>query len=89
MSAKGIAALCATLAVLFSSVKDASIKFLSGNYALHQIVLVRSLIGLLVPLTIFISFGRTFHVVKTRRLGMHFLESSLFFCKPEFFLRTF
>ena len=77
MSAKGIAAICATLVVLFSLVKDASINFLSGNYALHQIVLVRSLIGLLVLLTIFIPFDGTFHVLTTRRLGMHFLEGSL------------
>ena len=77
ITAKGIAALYTTLAVLFYSVKDASIKFLSGNYALHQIVLVRSLIGLLVPLTIFIPFDGTVHVLKTRRFGMHFIEGSL------------
>ena len=85
ITAKGIAALYTTLAVLFYSVKDASIKFLSGNYALHQIVLVRSLIGLLVPLTIFIPFGGTFHVLKTRRLGMHFIEGSLLFLQTLVF----
>ena len=77
ITAKGIATLCTTLAVLFFSVRDASIKFLSGNYALHQIVLVRSLIGLLVLSTIFIPFNGTFHVLKTRRLGMHILKGSL------------
>ncbi len=76
---KGIATLCTTLAVLFFSVKDASIKFFSGNYALHKIVLVRSLIGLLVLLKIFIPFDGTFHVLKTQRLGMHFIEGSLLF----------
>ena len=43
-SAEWMAALCAMFAVLFFSVNDASIKFLSGDYALHQIVLVLSLI---------------------------------------------
>ena len=73
-NATWMAAICAMLAVLFFSVNDASIKFLSGDYALHQIVLVRSLIGLLVLLTIFIPFHGAFSVLKTRRLGMHFLR---------------
>ena len=71
------------------SVNDASIKFLSGDYALHQIVLVRSLIGLLILLTIFIPFHGTFSVLKTRRLGMHFLRGfAVVFANPNFFLGT-
>lgn len=86
-SAKGMAALCAMLAVLFFSVNDASIKFLSGDYALHQIVLVRSLIGLLVLLTIFVPFHGTFSILKTRRLGMHFLRGlAVVFANLTFFL---
>ena len=73
-STKGMAALCAMLAVSFFSVNDASIKFLSGEYALHQIVMIRTLIGLFVFLTIFIPFHGTFSVLKTRRLGIHFLR---------------
>ena len=64
-NAKSVAAGCAILAVLFFSLNDASIKFLSGNYALHQIVLVRSLIGLLVLVAIIIPFHGTFTVLKT------------------------
>ena len=85
--AKWMAALCAMLAVLFFSVNDASIKFLSGDYALHQIVLVRSLVGLLVLLTIFIPFHGTFSVLRTQRLGMHFLRGlAVVFANLTFFL---
>ena len=82
-----MAAFCAMFAVLFFSVNDASIKFLSGDYALHQIVLIRSLIGLLVLLTIFIPTHGTFSVLKTRRLGMHFLRGlAVVFANLTFFL---
>ena len=71
---KIIAALCAMVAVFFFSLNDAFIKFLSGDYALHQIVLVRSGIGLLILMAIFIPFHGTLSVLKTRRLGMHLLR---------------
>ena len=86
-STQGMAAFCAVLAVFFFSVNDASIKFLSGDYALHQIILFRSLIGLLVLLTIFIPFRGTFSVLKTRRLGMHILRGfAVVFANLTFFL---
>ena len=86
-SAKAVAAGCAMFAVLFFSLNDASIKFLSGNYALHQIVLVRSLIGLLVLGAIFIPFHGTFTVLKTKRLGMHILRGlAVVFANLTFFL---
>ena len=86
-NAKSVAAGCAMLAVLFFSLNDASIKFLSGNYALHQIVLVRSLIGLLVLVAIFIPFHGTFTVLKTKRLGMHILRGlAVVFANLTFFL---
>ena len=71
---KIIAALCAMVAVFFFSLNDAFIKFLSGDYALHQIVLVRSGIGLFILMAIFIPFHGTLSVLKTSRLGMHLLR---------------
>ncbi len=71
---KMIAASCAMVAVFFFSLNDAFIKFLSADHALHQIVLVRSGIGLLILMAIFIPFHGTFSVLKTRRLGMHLLR---------------
>jgi len=86
-SQKIMAALCAMLAVFFFSLNDAFIKFLSGDYALHQIVLVRSGIGLLVLLVIFIPLHGTFSVLKTRRLGMHLLRGlAVVFANLAFFI---
>ena len=41
-----LGALCAALAVMSFGFNDATIKFLSGDYALHEVVLFRSLVGL-------------------------------------------
>ncbi|MDC1383828.1 DMT family transporter [Candidatus Puniceispirillum sp.] len=80
-------ALCAMLAVFFFSLNDAFMKFLSSGYALHQIVLVRSGIGLLVLLVIFIPLHGTFSVLKTRRLGMHLLRGlAVVFANLTFFI---
>lgn len=82
-----MAALCAMLAVFFFSLNDAFIKFLSGDYALHQIVLVRSGIGLIVLLVIFIPLHGTFSILKTRRLGMHLFRGlAVVFANLTFFV---
>ena len=67
-------ALCASAAVVCFSLNDVSIKFISGgDYALHQIVLFRSvrlglLLGLLVP------FSGGLLSLRTNRLGLHLLR---------------
>ncbi len=84
---KIIASVCAMLAALFFSLNDAFIKFLSGDYALHQIVFVRSGIGLLVLLVIFIPMHGTFSVLKTSYLGMHLLRGlAVVFANLTFFI---
>ncbi len=84
---KIIASVCAVFAALFFSLNDAFIKFLSGDYALHQIVLVRSGIGLLVLLVVFIPMHGTFAVFKTSYLGMHLLRgSAVVFANLTFFV---
>ena len=86
-SQKITAASCAMVAVFFFSLNDAFIKFLSGDYALHQIVLVRSGIGLLILMAIFIPFHGTFSILKTRRLGMHLLRGlAVVFANLTFFI---
>jgi len=61
-------------AMVFFSVTDVTIKFLSGDYPLHEIVLFRSFIGLLTILIFFLPFLGGFSVFRTRRLGMHLLR---------------
>ena len=52
-----IAALCAMAAVFCFSINDSSIKFLSGDYALHQIVLLRSLLGMIILVAVFVPMA--------------------------------
>ena len=50
-------ALCALVAGLCFSLNDVGIKFLSSEYALHQIVLFRSSIGMLVFLAVILPLS--------------------------------
>ena len=82
-----LAALCALMAVMCFSLNDMLVKFLSGGYALHQIVLLRSLIGITVLLVVFIPISGSFTVLKTKRLGFHLLRGlCVVFANLTFFL---
>lgn len=82
-----LAVMSACIAVLFFSVNDMAIKFLSGGYALHQIVLLRSIIGLTVLLFVFLPFSGGFAALKTRRLGLHIVRGlCVAFANITFFL---
>ena len=61
----------ACVAVLCFSVNDVVIKFLSGDYALHQIVLLRALIGIPVLLVVFLPLAGGWEALRTRRLPWH------------------
>jgi len=56
------------------SVNDVSIKFLSGDYALHQVVLVRSLVGMVFILAVLVPLYGGLQVLRTQRIGMHVLR---------------
>ncbi len=58
----------------FFSINDTAIKFLSGGYALHEIVLIRSLIGLSVMMAIVLPSRGGLAAFRTRRLGMHLVR---------------
>jgi drug/metabolite transporter (DMT)-like permease len=82
-----LAALSAAIAVTCFSLNDMLIKFLSGNYALHQIVLIRSIIGLTILLAVFIPFSGSFAVLKTQRVGVHLMRGGcVVFANLTFFL---
>lgn len=69
-----IGASCASAAVVFFSINDVLIKFLSGDYALHQVVLIRSFIGLAVIMVLLMPFAGGFAAFRTKRLGMHLIR---------------
>lgn len=79
--------LSALTATFFFSINDATIKFLSGGFALHQIVLIRSVIALAILLAIVVPLQGGLDVLRTRRLGMHMLRGAcVVFANTTFFL---
>jgi drug/metabolite transporter (DMT)-like permease len=79
--------LSAIAAAVFFSINDVSIKFLSGDYALHQVVLIRSLIGTVFLLAIIIPLEGGFKTLRTRHLGMHLIRGLfVVFANTTFFL---
>ncbi len=68
-----VGALCALVAVICFSLNDVGIKFLSGDYALHQIVFYRTLVALTTFAVFFLPvYG--IKVLRTRRPGAHLLR---------------
>ena len=82
-----LGALCAVLAVVFFSANDVAIKWLSDGYALHQVVLIRSFIGLAIILAIIAPMTDGFAIARTKKLKMHLLRGSfVVFANLTFFL---
>ena len=65
---------CVVGAMLLFSLNDSVIKFLSGDYPLHELVLIRTLIGIAVTMAILAPLEGGWHVLKTQRLPLHFLR---------------
>ncbi len=79
--------LSATLAVLCFSINDTVIKFLSGDYALHQIVLIRSTLALAILLPIALPLAGGVRALRTERLGLHAVRGlCIVFANMTFFL---
>lgn len=72
---------------LIFSINDVAIKFLSGGYALHQVILIRALIGMVFVL-FFIRFtGAGFGKLRTKRWKEHLFRVVLImFSNVTFFL---
>ena len=67
-------ALCALVAVVCFSLNDVGIKFLSDSYALHQVIFIRSTIGMLIFLGFIMPLSGGLALIRTRRLKMHLLR---------------
>jgi drug/metabolite transporter (DMT)-like permease len=65
-------ALWALASVVAFSANDMLIKFLSGDYPLHQIILIRSSVGLLVVvMAVILPLAGGIGTIRTKRLKMH------------------
>ena len=71
-----IGMLCALGASFAFSINDMAIKSLSGDYALHQVILFRSVIGMAFLLLCVLPFHGGLRALRTRRPGAHLLRSS-------------
>lgn len=67
---------CVTGAVVSFSTNDMLVKWLSGDYPHHQIVLIRSIVAPLVTLAVFSPLEGGLNNVRTRRLGRHLLNAA-------------
>ncbi len=82
-----LGALCAAISVIFFSINDVAIKFLSGGYALHQVVLIRSVIGLILIMVLIAPLTNGWAIARTKRLKMHMLRGlCVVFANMTFFL---
>ena len=66
--------LSAIIAVFCFSTNDVAIKFISKDYALHLVVLIRSLVGLMVLFLFIVPLSGGVQVLYTNRLGLHVLR---------------
>lgn len=62
---------------LIFSVNDVSIKFLSGGYALHQVILIRAIVAMTFILTVIHWSDRGWSQIATRRPGSHLLRVAI------------
>ena len=69
-----IGALCASGAAIFFSINDMAIKFLSDSYALHQVILIRSTLGLIFVLALVAPFTVGWSIPRTKRLHLHLIR---------------
>ena len=66
--------LCVMGGVSCFTTQDTVIKFLSGGYPLHQIILVRATIALIFTLVVFVPLEGGIRRLYTHRLGLHALR---------------
>ena len=68
---------CACMASVAFTLNDAAIKFLSGDYPLHEIVFVRATVAMLITLLIIMPFEGGFSNLDTKRPGLHVIRGLL------------
>lgn len=77
MSPLQLGSLSAAIAVVLFSINDTAIKFLSGGYPLHEIVLVRSAIGLFLVCVLIAPMTDGVAIIRTKRLTLHLVRGLL------------
>ena len=79
--------LCVILAGALFSCNDVAIKWLSNDYPLHQIILFRSLLGLIFTISLLVPLQGGLKILKTNFLSYHLTRGFLvFFANLLFFM---
>ena len=76
---------CAIGASFCFSLSDFTVKILSENYPLHQIILIRSVSAFLVTLLIFVPLEGGLKVLKPEGLSLIYLEVFFLYLQIYFF----
>ena len=74
INSKYLGIICVTLAQVFFTTQDMAIKFISGNYALHQIILIRASVAIIFTLLVFVPIDGGYKYLLSKRLGLHLLR---------------
>lgn len=77
--------LCAIGAAVAFSANDVVIKYLSGDYPLHQITFIRSLIAIVVTVAVFVPLEGSYRDLRTDRLGVHLMRGMIVVCANMIF----
>ena len=62
------------LAQIFFTTLDMAVKFVSEDYALHQITLIRAIVSILFTLIILVPLDGGYNYLLSKRLGLHLLR---------------
>ncbi len=73
-NAKHLSIICIIIAQVFFTTLDMAIKFLSGDYALHQITLIRAIVSILFTLLVLVPIDGRFKYLLSKRLGLHLIR---------------
>ena len=66
--------ICIILAQAFFSSLDMAIKFLSGDYALHQITLIRAIVAIIFTLLVLVPIDGGYKYLLSKRIGLHLIR---------------
>ena len=65
-------------AIFIYSLHDVIIKWISGNYPVHEIVMIRSIFAV-IPILLIARVGGGFHLLRTTHLGLQIIRALLMF----------
>ena len=74
INAKHLSIICIIIAQVFFTTLDMAVKFVSGDYALHQITLIRGIVSILFTLLVLVPIDGGYKYLHSKRLGLHLLR---------------